>query len=290
MKSNRIRFSLLVLLLTGLSLLALTFIEASKQSENKVLENDSENSILVVTPRSEVFVQIHGKGQKTVLLVHSLFLVGSSFNKVVSFLAEEDLRIITWDIAGHGASKRLVDDVSIKGHAEDLIAIADELGLDEYSVIGHSYGGRIAQRAVELDNRIVALGLVSSWHGPLPTDEVRALRLRFKVSLFLKPLLKILPKKIVPEYVHETARSPNLGDGKDLEACMTDRAAKIRDLKGGVSILHGSGDYTIPASLGFAAANVWEGRYGEIDTIAHQLPYVKARETADFILRLCCAQ
>jgi N-formylmaleamate deformylase len=52
------------------------------------------------------------------------------------------------DVRGRGLSQAGADlDYGLDAQAQDVIALAEALGLDRYSVVGHSMGGRIAIRA-----------------------------------------------------------------------------------------------------------------------------------------------
>lgn len=55
------------------------------------------------------------------------------------------MRAVAFDLRGHGRSKPLKDrDYSIEHQAEDIDAIANGLGIEEFVLVGHSFGGTVA--------------------------------------------------------------------------------------------------------------------------------------------------
>lgn len=58
--------------------------------------------------------------------------------------------VICPDLAGFGASAGLVAPSSIEGHARNVLALLDRLGIDTFELLGHSMGGMIVQEMVRL--------------------------------------------------------------------------------------------------------------------------------------------
>jgi pimeloyl-ACP methyl ester carboxylesterase len=53
--------------------------------------------------------------------------------------------------------------------ADDVLALADDLGWDRFAVVGHSMGGAVAQLiALDRPERLTGLVLASTFHGPVP--------------------------------------------------------------------------------------------------------------------------
>jgi pimeloyl-ACP methyl ester carboxylesterase len=75
------------------------------------------------------------------------------------------------DQRGHGASERLPDDRSRAAYVTDVVAVLDQLGLDEPVLIGQSLGGHTAMLATAAHPDLVhALVLVEAGPGgPNPT-------------------------------------------------------------------------------------------------------------------------
>lgn len=62
------------------------------------------------------------------------------------FLGAEGLRVIGPDLRGHGASEKPLDDASYlpEHFVSDILALLDELGVDEVDAVGYSMGSRLA--------------------------------------------------------------------------------------------------------------------------------------------------
>ena len=75
-------------------------------------------------------------------------------------------RLIAFDRPGHGLSSPNPD-ARIVGVAHDVAALADELGLDRFAVLGYSGGAPFALAAAwGLVGRVSVVGLVSPWGPP----------------------------------------------------------------------------------------------------------------------------
>ncbi len=58
--------------------------------------------------------------------------------------------VICPDLAGFGASASLTAPQTIVGHAEAVLGLLDQLGVDRFELLGHSMGGMIVQEMVRL--------------------------------------------------------------------------------------------------------------------------------------------
>jgi pimeloyl-ACP methyl ester carboxylesterase len=83
-----------------------------------------------------------GEG-KPVELVHGLGLGQRSWDRVAPRLNAEGLRVVTYDLRGHGRSD-VAGDYSPSAFDEDLAAVLDGLGLEKPILVGHSLGATIA--------------------------------------------------------------------------------------------------------------------------------------------------
>jgi proline iminopeptidase len=84
-----------------------------------------------------------------------------------------DRQLIYWDHRGHGRSAPLPDGpVEMSLFADDAIVLADRLGLDTFTVFGHSFGGWVAQElALRHPERVHALILAATTPGQLGVTE-----------------------------------------------------------------------------------------------------------------------
>lgn len=97
---------------------------------------------------SRLSYQRRGSG-RALVLVHG-FLAGSAIwqDQLVAFGAARD--VICPDLAGFGASAGLTAWDSIEGHARDVLALLDDLGIQSFDLLGHSMGGMVAQEMARL--------------------------------------------------------------------------------------------------------------------------------------------
>lgn len=85
----------------------------------------------------------------------------------------ERFRVIFFDQRGNGRSAPVdLATVTIEQLADDVAALADTLGLERFSVLGHSYGGFVAQEvALRHPDRLDRLVLVDTTPGGLGVSE-----------------------------------------------------------------------------------------------------------------------
>lgn len=115
-----------------------------------------------------------GAGGQPLLLLHGFTGSRHDFGPVVGPLAELGFHVVAPDQRGHGESDQpdAVTDYSWEHFAADALALADALGWDRFSLLGHSMGGMVAQEvAVSAPQRIVRLLLMDTSAEPLDVDE-----------------------------------------------------------------------------------------------------------------------
>ena len=72
----------------------------------------------------------------------------------------QDYRVVRFDTRGHGSSPTPAGPYTMTGLAADVVALADELGIDRFAYVGLSLGGGIGQTlAVEHPERLASLVL-----------------------------------------------------------------------------------------------------------------------------------
>ncbi len=102
-----------------------------------------------------------GQGRPLVML-HGLWDSMWTWRRVAPWLARTH-RVLLLDLPGHGLSGRPDASYDLDWHAGLATAWMDHLGLDEVDLVGHSFGGGVAQCLLRADHRRVRrLGLVAS--------------------------------------------------------------------------------------------------------------------------------
>ncbi len=90
---------------------------------------------------ARIFYQQSGQGEP-MFLIHGYPLSGALFDRNREALAEQ-YQVITIDQRGYGLSETSEAASTIATHADDALAVLDELGIDQAIVGGHSMGGPI---------------------------------------------------------------------------------------------------------------------------------------------------
>lgn len=103
---------------------------------------------MIAGPVSELFVDDGGPGNSAsglpVVFIHSASGAGTHWADQLKHL-RQTRRAIAIDLRGHGRSTMPTNgDFAIASMADDIGAVADQLGLDRFVLVGHSMGGFVA--------------------------------------------------------------------------------------------------------------------------------------------------
>ncbi len=97
------------------------------------------------------------------------------FDHLAAALVEAGFRAITIDPRGVGESGAPAESTSLRGCADDVVAVIAALGLASAHLVGHAFGNRVIRQAasdhVNLVRSVVLLGAGGKVHGD---DEARA--------------------------------------------------------------------------------------------------------------------
>jgi 3-oxoadipate enol-lactonase len=116
-----------------------------------------------------VHYAIDGDGPETVLLINGLADTLETWDYQVPAIVEAGYRVVRFDNRGIGQTDKPAGPYSSEMLADDAKALADELGLSEYHVMGTSMGGMIAQQfAIKYGDAVQSLTLSSTYAAPGP--------------------------------------------------------------------------------------------------------------------------
>ena len=92
---------------------------------------------------------ILGSGGHHVVAVHGWFGSARGWGSLPQYLDGAAYTYAFMDLRGYGGRKDVAGKYTVVEAAADVLAVADELGWDRFSVIGHSMGGKIAHQVLE---------------------------------------------------------------------------------------------------------------------------------------------
>lgn len=113
---------------------------------------------------AEINLRMGGSG-KPVLLLHGYPQSHVMWHQVVPYLAENSTLVIA-DLRGYGDSSCPVNDAdnftySKRAMGQDMVQVMEALGFNEFAVVGHDRGGRVAYRmALDHPERITRLAVL----------------------------------------------------------------------------------------------------------------------------------
>lgn len=105
------------------------------------------------------------EGAPVVVLIHGIGLNRQAvWAPIQRFLAMQ-FRVLSYDLPGHGESAVPEGEVTLSTLSAQLIALMDELGIDQAALVGFSIGGMINRRvAMDHPGRVTALVILNSPH------------------------------------------------------------------------------------------------------------------------------
>ncbi len=109
-----------------------------------------------------------GSGTGRCVLIHSLAMDGTFWNRVAAHL-NEAAEVLVYDCRGHGRSGRPQGPYTVELHADDLADLLAAVGWSKAVVAGSSMGGCIALAfAAAYPQQVAGLALIdtTAWYGP----------------------------------------------------------------------------------------------------------------------------
>lgn len=249
-----------------------------------------------------------GAGEPVVFL-HGFPTSSHLWNGVVP-LVPEGRRVVVVDLLGFGRSDRPGGrDVSVRGHAERIIALLDALRINYACIVGHDVGGGIAQSiAVRHPTRVSHLCLINSvafddW----PVREVKLARAMLPLTGYLPPswLLPVVKADLLRGYVDQERGAHSVAqylrpfdspEGRD--ALMEHLAAmdseetvaiepRLKDVVQPTAVIWGAGDPWLPAAIGKRLhASIADSTLDLLPEVRHFAPEEAAQKIGDALGRL----
>lgn len=115
---------------------------------------------------------LHGRGPLRVMALHGWFADRTAFDSLLPALDPEAFTVALPDYRGYGEARSSGGPYDVGTIAADVIELADALGWDRFTVVGHSMGGKVALRiAADAPDRVERIvGITPVWAGAAPFD------------------------------------------------------------------------------------------------------------------------
>jgi pimeloyl-ACP methyl ester carboxylesterase len=189
-------------------------------------EVDGVTHRYVEVPGARLHVAEAGEGPP-VLCLHGWPQHWWIWRKVIPALAE-DRRVICPDLRGFGWSQAPGGRYEISELAADMVALLDQLGIDQVDLIGHDWGGYtgflLCLDAPERVRNYLALGIVHPWFEP-PKPSPQALQRAAYQFVLATPLLGEGVLRFLPGFVKLVLRRgahPSMRWSEQELACYAD--------------------------------------------------------------------
>ena len=171
-----------------------------------------------------IHFEVHGTGRPALVLVHGWSCDRGYWENQLGHFARQ-YQVVAVDLAGHGESGLERRDWTMPAFGQDVAAVAEQLGLEQVVLIGHSMGGPVIVEAARLlPDRLVGLVGVDTYRtlgqirtreeiesalAPLRADFVAATQ-EFVRGMFLPSSDPTLVRRIVADM---SAAPPVVGIG-----------------------------------------------------------------------------
>lgn len=110
-----------------------------------------------------------GNGPQTVIALHGWFGSSRGWGPLPDLADTAAFRYVLVDCRGYGEARDETGEFTLAEIAADVLAVADELEAERFSLIGHSMGAAAAQKVLaQVPDRVVALVGINPV-GPAPT-------------------------------------------------------------------------------------------------------------------------
>lgn len=105
----------------------------------------------------EINYQVHGTGTPSLVFVHGWSGDQSYWKNQVTYFSK-NFKVVTIDLAGHGKSGLDRKNWTMTDFGNDVVAVIEELDLDQVILVGHSMGSAaIVEAAQKIPGRVIGL-------------------------------------------------------------------------------------------------------------------------------------
>ena len=164
----------------------------------------------VVSSADGVPIHYHvaGAGEPTLVFVHCWTCDCHFWDHQVAHFAKRH-RVVTLDLAGHGASGSAREDWTMSAFGQDVRAVVEALELEHFILIGHSMGGPVVLEAARgvSEARLAGVIPVDSLHDLSDALDASAIEHQFQA---FQSDYKLATEKLVREVLFLPSSDPTL--------------------------------------------------------------------------------
>jgi len=168
--------------------------------------HDPRTHIAISADAVPIHYDVYGTGLPALVFVHGWLCDRSYWESQVQHFAQQ-YQVVTIDLAGHGASGHDRNQWTVPAFGQDIVAVVEQMGLQQVVLIGHSMGARwIVEAARRLPASVIGLVGLDNWVNVarILTPEKVAEKLAPFRSNFEEAVLRQAPSWFTP------AADPNL--------------------------------------------------------------------------------
>ena len=199
---------------------------------------NAQSHVAISADGIPIHYDVQGNGATALVFVHGWYCNRRFWDQQVGYFAPR-YTVVSLDLAGHGALGRDRIQWTVAAFGQDVVAVVEQLGLEQVVLIGHSSGGQvIVEAARRLPRSVIGLVGADTWPNleqpltpaqvaetlaPFRTNFVEAMR-TFARNLFVPTSDPALMEHVVatmsaaPPYIAIGVREEGLENGRNLQA------------------------------------------------------------------------
>ncbi len=236
-----------------------------------------------------------GSGDEVVIFVHG-YASAKGFWKEALELLPKEYHAYALDLRGHGQSER-PGSYQLTEFVEDIYAFSQELGIERFTYVGQSMGGKIGMKfALEHPDVLNALVLVSPAAAfAFPPDQVPAIREGTR-AMFATPESirgyvewEINGRPVSEKRINDTVNDLSSIDPAAIEKCAdwlfsTDLIPQLGDIRAPTLVVTGAQDKSTTLDVVRPTADAIKGcRFEVFEDNSHFLPIESPQELVDLL-------
>lgn len=191
-----------------------------------------------------------GIGEPNLLFIHGFRLSHKVWDETTQYFTKLGARVICVDLRGHGQSEMSIENWDFDDYVEDIISLIKFLNLEGTVIIGHSFGGMIAQVVAQKYPELIKAVVLVNTTCKLSEYEKEGLIKKVKIVEKYRGFLKLLPAKLIGRVNHEFISCPSFVSRIVLGHCIEfDNRQNVNKISCKTFIIAGMRDSTVnPAS------------------------------------------